>query len=137
VATSSTAQAPIRSTIPARLDRLGWSAFHTRMVAGLGAAWILVGPQITIASSVTGVLTQPTTFDMTSTGSEAIAVFFAIGCIAGAIGPAFYGALIGDGSSRTGLFIGYLVGAGIMIGINAEGKSLEAVTKPLTAAAAA
>jgi MFS family permease len=73
--------------------------------------------------------------------SEAIAVFFAIGCIAGAIGPAFYGALIGDGSSRTGLFIGYLVGAGIMIfggvvelliGINAEGKSLEDITKPLT-----
>jgi hypothetical protein len=76
--------------------------------------------------------------------SEAIAVFFAIGCIAGAIGPAFYGALIGDGSSTTGLFIGYLVGAGIMIagglvevffGINAEGKSLEAITKPLTAVA--
>ena len=66
--------------------------------------------------------------------SEAIAVFFAIGTIAGALGPAFYGALIGDGTDRTGLFIGYLVGAGIMIiggvvewliGINAEGKSLE------------
>jgi MFS family permease len=77
--------------------------------------------------------------------SEAIAVFFAIGCIAGALGPAFYGALIGDGSSRTGLFIGYLVGAGIMMlgglveiicGINAEGKSLESVTKPLTATSA-
>jgi hypothetical protein len=75
--------------------------------------------------------------------SEAIAVFFAIGTIAGALGPAFYGALIGDGSSRTGLFIGYLVGAGIMvlggvvewlIGINAEGKSLESITKPLTSA---
>ena len=74
--------------------------------------------------------------------SEAIAEFFAIGTIAGALGPAFYGALIGDGSDRTGLFIGYLVGAGIMviggvvewlIGINAEGKSLESVTKPLTA----
>jgi MFS family permease len=74
--------------------------------------------------------------------AEAIAVFFAIAQIFGAIGPVFYGALIGDGSSRTGLFIGYLVGAGIMIfggvieilfGINAEGKSLEAVTKPLTA----
>ena len=73
--------------------------------------------------------------------AEAIAVFFAIGSIAGAIGPALYGALIGNGSSRTGLFIGYLVGAGIMliggiveilIGINAEGKSLEDITKPLT-----
>ncbi len=61
----------------------------------------------------------------------------------GALGPVLYGALIGDGTDRTGLFIGYLVGAGIMmvggivewlIGINVEGKSLEAVTKPLTAA---
>jgi MFS family permease len=75
--------------------------------------------------------------------SEAIAVFFTIGTIFGAMGPAFYGWLIGSGSSRTGLFIGYLVGAGVMIigglvelliGINAEGKSLEDITKPLTAA---
>jgi MFS family permease len=73
--------------------------------------------------------------------AEAIAVFFAIAQLFGALGPLFYGALIGDGSSRTGLFIGYLVGAGIMIfggiieivfGINAEGKSLEEVTEPLT-----
>ena len=55
------APAPIRSTIPARLDRLGWSPFHTRLVAGLGAAWILDGLQITIAGSVTGVLIQPDT----------------------------------------------------------------------------
>ncbi len=75
--------------------------------------------------------------------AEAIAVFFAIAQLFGALGPAFYGWLIGDGQSRTGLFIGYLVGGGIMIfggiieiifGVNAEGKSLEDVTKPLTAA---
>jgi MFS family permease len=73
--------------------------------------------------------------------AEAIAVFFAIAQIFGAFGPLFYGWLIGDGSSKTGLFIGYLIGGGIMIfggiieiifGINAEGKSLETVTKPLT-----
>jgi hypothetical protein len=54
-------------------------------------------------------------------------------------------ALISNGSSKTGLFVGYLVGGGIMLagglvevflGIAAEGKSLEDVTKPLTAAAA-
>jgi hypothetical protein len=67
--------------------------------------------------------------DLADRDPEAIAVFFTIGTIFGAIGPAFCGALIGNGSSRTGLFIGYL------IGINAEGKSLEDVTKPLTAAA--
>ena len=27
---------PLRSTIAARLDRLGWSPFHTRLVAGFG-----------------------------------------------------------------------------------------------------
>jgi hypothetical protein len=57
---------PIRSTIPARLDRLRWSPFHTRMVIGLGAAWVLDGLQITIASSVTGVLAEPDTLDLSS-----------------------------------------------------------------------
>jgi hypothetical protein len=36
------------------------------MAAGLGAAWI-EGLQITIVSSVTGVLIQPDALDMTST----------------------------------------------------------------------
>ena len=37
--------------------------------------------------------------------AEAIAVFFAIAQIFGAFGPLFYGWLIGDGTSRTPLFI--------------------------------
>ena len=57
------------------------------------------------------------------------------------MGPAFYGVLIGNGSNRANLAIGYLVGGGIMIiggvveamfGINAEGKSLETIAPPLT-----
>jgi MFS family permease len=73
--------------------------------------------------------------------AEALAVFFAIAQIFGAVGPAFYGVLIGNGSDRTALAIGYLVGGGIMIigglvgiafGINAEGKPLEEVATPLT-----
>ncbi|HEY7042522.1 MAG TPA: MFS transporter, partial [Nocardioidaceae bacterium] len=76
--------------------------------------------------------------------SEAIAVFFAIAQIFGAIGPAFFGALIGDGSSRSGLVVGYVVGGVIMLlggvveiafGVDAEGASLEQVTKPLTSVA--
>jgi hypothetical protein len=43
-------QQPVRSTIPARLDRLRWSPFHTRLVLGLGTAWILDGLEITIAA---------------------------------------------------------------------------------------
>ena len=75
----------IRSTIPARLDRLSWSPFHTRMVAGLGAAWILDGLQITIASSVTGVLIQPDTLDMTSSQVGLIASVYLVGQVVGAL----------------------------------------------------
>jgi MFS family permease len=85
MSTEAVAGRPIRSTIPARLDRLRWSKFHTRMVFGLGAAWILDGLQITIASSVTGVLTQPDTLDMTSTEVGLIASVYLIGEVIGAL----------------------------------------------------
>ena len=44
----------IRSLIPARLDRLGWSRFHTHLVIALGVAWVLDGLEITIASNAEG-----------------------------------------------------------------------------------
>ena len=73
--------------------------------------------------------------------AQAIAVFFAIAQCFGAIGPVLYGALIGDGSNPTMLFIGYLIGAGVMVagglvevflGVDAENKSLEEVATPLS-----
>ncbi len=75
----------IRSTVPARLDRLPWSKFHTHMVVGLGSAWVLDGLQITIASSVTGVLVQPDTLDMSSTEVGLIASVYLIGQVVGAL----------------------------------------------------
>jgi hypothetical protein len=71
--------------------------------------------------------------------------FFAIAQIFGALGPAFFGALIGDGSSRSGLVLGYVVGGMIMVarwrhraGLRDQGRgtSVETVTKPLTAVSA-
>jgi MFS family permease len=82
---AASAAVPIRTTIPARLDRLGWSPFHTRMVAGLGAAWILDGLQVTIASSVTGQLQKPQTLDMTSTEVGLIASVYLVGEMIGAL----------------------------------------------------
>ena len=72
---------------------------------------------------------------------QAISYFFAVAQVAGAIAPAIYGLLIGDGTERTPLFYGYLVGAAIMItggivalvyGVDAERKSLEDVARPLS-----
>ncbi len=69
-------------------------------------------------------------------------MFFAIAQIFGALGPVLYGALIGDGTSRTGMVWGYVIGGVIMaaggvvelvFGVKAEGQSLETVTTPLTA----
>ena len=72
----------------------------------------------------------------------AIAIFYAIGTLAGGVGaPVLFGWIIGSGS-RSALAIAYLVGAGLMvfaavieawIGVAAERKSLEAIATPLSA----
>ncbi len=103
----------IRSTVPARLDRLPWSKFHTHMVVGLGSAWVLDGLQITIASSVTGVLVQPDTLDMNSTEVGLIASVYLIGQVVGAL---VFGRLSDQlGRKRLLIFtlLLYLFGAGL------------------------
>jgi MFS family permease len=73
--------------------------------------------------------------------AQAISYFFVVGQIAGATAPTIYGALIGDGSDRGPLTVGYLVGGGIMIvggviafifGVDAARRPLEDITKPLS-----
>src|SRR6266568_3026844 len=76
---------PIRSTIPARLDRLRWSPFHTRLVLGLGTAWILDGLEITIASSVTGKLTQANTLNLSTVRAASIGTVYLVGEVVGAL----------------------------------------------------
>jgi zinc transporter ZupT len=72
----------------------------------------------------------------------AIALFYSIATALGGIsGPVLFGNIIGAGNAGK-LFIAYLVGAGFMIfaaiielilGVRAEGKSLENAATPLTA----
>src|ERR1700735_4914512 len=106
-------QQPIRSTIPARLDRLRWSAFHTRLVLGLGTAWVLDGLSVTIASSVTGKLTAPNTLDLTTTEAASIGTVYLIGEVVGAL---VFGRL-SDQLGRRSLFMWtlaiYLVGTSL------------------------
>lgn len=71
----------------------------------------------------------------------AIAIFYAIGTLAGGVGaPLLFGWIIGTGSSNA-LFVGYLIGAALMIfgavteawiGVPAERRSLEHVAAPLS-----
>ena len=46
------------SLIPARIDRMSWSRFHTRLVIALGVAWVLDGLEITVASNVTNFISN-------------------------------------------------------------------------------
>jgi MFS family permease len=71
----------------------------------------------------------------------AIAIFYAIGTLAGGVGaPLLFGWIIGTGSS-TALFVGYLIGAALMIlgglveawlGVSAERRALEHIAAPLS-----
>jgi MFS family permease len=113
VATKQEQEQPVRSTIPARLDRLRWSPFHTRLVLGLGTAWILDGLEITIASSVSGKLTEASTLGLTTTQASAIGTIYLLGEVAGAL---VFGRL-SDKLGRRKLFMWtlaiYLVGTGL------------------------
>lgn len=90
-------------------------------------------------------LTASEIFPM-ETRALCIAFFYAIGTAVGGIsGPLLFGKLIDDASADkdiTGIAIGYFIGAALMIaagiveavlGVKAEGQSLENIAKPLTA----
>ena len=90
-------------------------------------------------------LTASEVFPM-ETRALCIAFFYAVGTAAGGIsGPLLFGKLIDDASASgdiTHIAIGYYIGAALMIagglveavlGVKAEGKSLESIAQPLTA----
>jgi hypothetical protein len=75
----------VRSLIPARIDRLPWSSFHTRMVVALGVAWILDGLEIQIATAVSAVLNQRDTLNLSSTAVGLITTVYLVGEVVGAL----------------------------------------------------
>jgi MFS family permease len=91
---SAPVQAPVRrdddrvieTSIPARLDALRWSGFHTRVVLALGITWILDGLEVTLAGALSGALKESPTlqfsnFDVGFSNSAYLA-----GAVCGALG---------------------------------------------------
>src|SRR3954447_2953631 len=116
VSTSSTGGV-IRSLIPARIDRLSWAPFHTRMVIALGTAWVLDGLEITIASAVGAVLNKQETLGLSSTQVGAIATVYLLGEVFGAL---LFGRL-SDALGRKNLFV-------VTLGVYLAGNALTALT---------
>src|SRR3954470_16487731 len=84
--TAASAARTIRTRIPARLDRLPWSRFHWRIVAGLGTVWILDGLEVTIVGSIGARVTEPGSgISMTTAGIGIAAAVYITGACSGAL----------------------------------------------------
>jgi MFS family permease len=92
--------ATVDSTIPARLDSLVWSRFHTLVVFALGITWILDGLEVTIAGTIAPALEASPVLRFTATDVGLGASFYLLGAVVGAL---FFGWLT-DRLGRKKLF---------------------------------
>ncbi|WP_199088187.1 MFS transporter [Bosea sp. ASV33] len=90
----------IETDVPARLDRLPWSRFHTLVVIALGITWILDGLEVTLAGSVSGALKESPNLKFTNTEIGMAGAAYIAGAVLGAV---FFGWLT-DRLGRKKLF---------------------------------
>jgi MFS family permease len=75
----------IETLIPARLDRLPWTRFHTMIVLGLGITWVLDGLEVTLFGAISAVLQEPETLHFTPAEIGLLASFYLIGAVLGSL----------------------------------------------------
>jgi MFS family permease len=76
----------IETSIPARLDSLRWSGFHTRVVLALGITWILDGLEVTLAGALSGALKDSPTLHFTNFDVGFSNSAYLAGAVLGALG---------------------------------------------------
>ena len=92
MAKASTREAPrtaenqtVETDVPARLDRLPWSRWHTRIIVALGTSWLLDGLEVTLVGSLSGVLESKNGLSLTDPQVTSAATFYLAGAVMGAI----------------------------------------------------
>src|ERR1700751_6072372 len=76
----------IETDIPARLDHLAWSRFHTRVVLALGITWILDGLEVTLAGALSGALKESPTLHFSNFDVGLANSAYLLGAVLGALG---------------------------------------------------
>ena len=82
---SSVSGLTIESDVPARLDRLPWSAWHVRIITALGTSWILDGLEVTLVGSLSGILQGKDGLSLTDQAVAAAATTYLVGAVIGAL----------------------------------------------------
>ena len=75
----------IETDIPARLDRLPWTRFHTLVVVALGITWVLDGLEVTVAGSIAGALQDSPVLHFTAAEVGLVGSAYLAGAITGAV----------------------------------------------------
>lgn len=90
----------IETDLPARLDRLPWSRFHTLVVFSLGITWLLDGLEVTLAGAVAGALKSRSSLNFSNADIGIASSAYIAGAVLGAL---FFGWLT-DRLGRRKLF---------------------------------
>jgi MFS family permease len=76
----------VETSIPSRLDSLGWSGFHTRVVLALGITWILDGLEVTLAGALSGALKESPSLKFSNFDVGLANSAYLAGAVLGALG---------------------------------------------------
>jgi MFS family permease len=75
----------IETRVPARLDALRWSRFHTLVIVALGITWILDGLEVTFAGLISGALKADHALHFSDTEIGLANSFYLAGAVLGAL----------------------------------------------------
>ncbi|MGI4816101.1 MAG: MFS transporter [Janthinobacterium lividum] len=75
----------IETDLPARLDRLPWGTFHTRVAVALGITWLLDGLEVTLAGAVASALKASPRLHFSNTDVGVGSSAYIAGAVSGAL----------------------------------------------------
>jgi MFS family permease len=75
----------VESNVPARLDRLPWSRWHSKVVIALGITWLLDGLETMLGGALVGILKDPRTLHLSDSDIGVSATVYLAGAVIGAL----------------------------------------------------